>query len=71
VNVTLRNVQPRDEALLQTVPVNRQGLSEGEAAQLQSLIVEYADVFGMDQMELGRTDLVQHVIDTDDHKPIK
>ena len=25
----------------------------------------------MDQMELGRTDLVQHVIDTNGHKPIK
>ena len=32
---------------------------------------EYADVFPMDQMELGRTDLVQHVVGTDNHKPIK
>ena len=68
VNVTLCDVPPRDEALLQTEPVNWQSLSEGETTQLQSLIVEYADVFAM---ELGRTDLVQHVIDTDDHKPIK
>ena len=71
VNVTLCNMQPRDKAFLKTVPVNWQSLSKGEATQLQSLIVEYADVFAMDRMELGRTDLIQHVVDTDNRKPIK
>ena len=32
-NVTLCNMQPRAEALLQTVPVNWQSLSEGETTQ--------------------------------------
>ena len=57
--------------LLQSVPVNWQNLNEKNAVQLQSLIQEYADVFATDHMELGTTDLDQHVIDSADQTPIK
>jgi len=67
----LCNMQPRVETLLQSVPINWQNLDETDTVQLQSLIQEYADVFAMDHKELGRTDLVQHVIDIADQAPIK
>ena len=39
--------------------------------QLRKLLEEYSDVFALDDSELGCTNLVQHVIDTGDHPPIK
>ena len=71
VDVTLCNLQPRVESLLQFVSVDWQSLDEADAVQLQSLIKDYADVFKMDHLELGRTELVQHVVDTGSHTPIK
>ena len=68
IDVTLCNLQPRVESLLQSVSVDWQSLDEADAVQLQSLIKDYADVFAMDHLELGRT---QHVVDTGSHTPIK
>ena len=39
--------------------------------ELKSLIDEYNDVFAINPMEVGRTDLVQHDIDTGGHVPLK
>ena len=46
-------------------------LSSGEAAQLKAVFSEFADVFALDDSELGCTDVLQHCIDTGDHTPIK
>jgi len=54
-------------SLLQFVPVNWQSLNEADAVQLQYLIIDSADVFAMDRLELGKTELVQHVIDMGSH----
>ena len=58
VDVTLCNLKPRIESLLQSVPVHWQSFYEADAVQLQSQIKDYADVFAMDHLELGRTELV-------------
>ena len=39
--------------------------------QLKELVRDSADVFALDDSELGCTDLVRHVIDTGDHSPIR
>ena len=41
------------------------------AEQLENLLLNFVDVFALDDSELGRTSLVQHTIDTGDHPPIK
>jgi len=69
-DIMLCHMQPM-ESLLQTVPVNWQSLEESEAVQFQSLVQEYADVFAIDPTEVGRTDLVEHNIETAKHPPIK
>ena len=38
---------------------------------LKKMIVENADVFALDDSELGHTDLVQHHVDTGDSTPIR
>ena len=39
------------------------------AEQLENLLLNFVDVFALDDSELGRTSLVQHTIDTSDHPP--
>ena len=39
--------------------------------KLKSLLRECTDIFALDDSELGRTDIVQHEIDTGNNKPIK
>ena len=38
---------------------------------MDNLFKEYKDIFASDYSEMGRTDLVQHYINTDDATPIK
>ena len=42
-----------------------------EGKQLQSLIAEFNDIFALDKLELGCTNLVEHTIETSEHPPIR
>ena len=46
-------------------------LTDSQKTELQRLINEYRDVFALSPQELGRTNLVQHHINTGDHPPIR
>ncbi|MCG8624354.1 MAG: hypothetical protein MJE68_20465 [Proteobacteria bacterium] len=46
-------------------------LDNDEMKQVKELLRESADVFALDDSELGCTDLVRHVIDTGDHSPLR
>ena len=46
-------------------------LTDTQKAELQNLLNEYRDIFALKPNELGRTNLVQHHIDTGDHAPIR
>ena len=46
-------------------------LSADDKVKFRDLFVKYRDVFSLPDSELGRTSLVQHVIDTGDATPIK
>ena len=61
---------PRDTKLLNSVHVE-ESLSTDQVQQLKELIIEFTDVFALDQSELGTTDLVTHLIDIGDCAPIK
>ena len=53
---------------LQAVP-NQPTLEERDA--LTQLVMEYHDIFALDDSELGTTHLVEHEIHTGDNRPIK
>ena len=57
--------------LKEKVKFDPSNLADGEADQLNDLLVEYADVFALDSSELGMTDLVTNAIDTGNSVPIK
>lgn len=70
-SISLYNVQPRVDTLVKEIPINWEGLGSSEATELQLLIKEYADVFALDPSEVGRTEVVQHNINTSTHPSIK
>ena len=63
----------KTEASIPDVPVDfsNSALTESQQKQLQQLINEYRDVFALSPEELGRTNWVQHTIDTGDASPIR
>ena len=61
------------QAEVPDVPVDlaNADLTDSQKTELQRLINEYRDVFALSPQELGRTNLVQHHINTGDHPPIR
>ena len=57
----------RLKAMLQ---LDQSEIDTQEQEALKAFLIENADVFALDNKELGRTDVVTHCIDTGDHKPI-
>ena len=57
---------------LQTILANTSSkLTETERQKLSETLLKYEDTFMKPDGELGQTDIVEHEIDTGDHKPIK
>ena len=46
-------------------------LSEEQLEQVKSLLIEYSDVFATEDRAYGKTDLIQHSINTGDNPPVK
>ena len=63
--------QPQREPLTSMMDLTETVLPSEAAIQMMSLVSEYSDVFAVSDAELRRTHLVEHVIDTNNHPPIK
>ena len=63
--------QPQREPLTSIMDLTETVLPSEAATQMMSLVSEYSDVFAVSDAELGRTHLVEHVIETSNHPPIK
>ncbi|KAK3884486.1 hypothetical protein Pcinc_011255 [Petrolisthes cinctipes] len=48
-----------------------QCLDDSQVSPLRELLMEFADIFSTSDLDLGCTDMVEHSIDTGDHRPIK
>ena len=55
-------------ALLDKLPDE---VTEGQRSVVQNLLQSYDDVFSRGAFDMGRTSLVEHAIDTGDHRPIR
>ena len=55
----------------QEIRADLSGLSEGEKQSFNGLLEEYRDLFAMGDGNLGRTDLLEHTIDTGSATPVK
>ena len=70
-SVNSSDFQQRCKAILEMVQVDRSSLQDEECTTLDTLITEYTDIFAVNSAEIGRTDLVQHQINTGDSAPVK
>ena len=61
----------RLERLYCILALERGTLTEEQFHSLKKMIADNADVFALDDTELGNTNLVQHHVDTGDSPPIK
>ena len=59
------------DELAEFVKNNCRGLTPGQAEEVKNLIRRWQDVFEIISAPRGRTDVVQHKIDTGDAKPIR
>ena len=59
------------DRLFEAIMLTRGSLDAEQFTRPKKLIASNADVFTLDDTELGHTDLVQHNVDTSDHPPIK
>ena len=57
--------------VLEAVKVNTAGLSSEQLMQIHDLLKEYADIFALQQSDLGTTDQITHSINTGDHEPVR
>ena len=69
----LKNVPAhlRQKKLLELLNLKDSQFDPNHRAQLESFLVEWADVFALDNTELGSTDITHHHIETGDHSPIR
>ena len=69
----VRETTRRDRCtrLFEQLSLELDHLSPAEEEQLKELIQKYSDVFALDASELGTTTLVQHVITTGEHTPVR
>ena len=70
-NVNSSDTQQRCQTIWETVHVDKSNLQDEEYAALEALTKEYADLFALTSMQIGRTDLVHHTINTGDNAPVK
>ena len=67
------SVDSRKQRLMEMLGMknNLVDVSEEQNSQLRQLLEDNHDVFALENGELGCADVVQHVIDTENHPPIK
>ena len=70
---SLHDLDPKDlpEHLQQVWETNSPSLDDNQKQCFLQLLLKHQEVFAKSKHDLGRTDLVQHDIDTGDHRPIK
>ena len=61
----------RISKLFEALKTDESTLKADEAGLLRELVREYSDIFALDSMELGTTDLFTHSIDTGDSHHIR
>ena len=69
--VGLAHSPERLTRLFDALQLEQGSITTEEFEQLKDLVRENADVFALDDSELGHTSVVQHHVDTGDHNPIK
>ena len=71
VQTKTKQTAEREETLGHALELETTPLPQEESRQLKELVLEYANVFALDPSELGTTNMVRHMIDTEDSHPVR
>ena len=63
--------EPSPQQALPDVDLSQAALTDEQRQKLEALLLTYSDVFSAHDQDYGRTNLVQHSINTADARPIK
>ncbi|KAL9970389.1 hypothetical protein ACROYT_G022754 [Oculina patagonica] len=66
-----RDKQANQDNWMGAVEPNFEGLLPDQKEQFSSLMKEYKDIFAVSSFDLGKTDLMEHEINTGGHPPMK
>lgn len=61
----------RYHKLLEALNLPACELNAEDMGKLEALLLDFSDVFALNDSELGRTSIVRHSIDTGEHKPFR
>src|SRR5208282_1984084 len=70
-NITTGQQPLREPASKVIVDSLTNELSDSQRRQVAGLVASYEDIFSLNDYDIGRTHLVEHSIDTGDHRPIR
>ncbi len=70
-NMGLRQSSMSKDKLLKQIDLSESALTAEQKGKLMDLLYKHSAVFAADNLDLGRTSVVQHRIDTGDAPPIK
>ena len=63
-------VSENDSSIVTNIKLSNEYLSDKQQTELRKVLSKYSDVFAQSDSDLGRTDLLEHAIDTQGHAPI-
>ena len=66
--VDLTTKEPASQTIINSLPDKS---SDSQRRKVTDMIRSYEDVFSQGEYDIGKTHLVEHVIDTGDHRPIR
>jgi len=70
VDATATATTPTSEVVAPLLDRLPDEITHSQRQQVANLLNEYRDVFSKDPYDMGRTHLVEHTIDTQNHRPI-
>ena len=62
---------PEHTKLMTDLDLSKSALSESERNRLQRVLLAHTQAFAKDDFDLGETDMVEHVINTEGNPPLK
>ena len=71
VSVQAGSEQPTEKDIMSLIKVTKGDLDDQQFEQGLQLIKSYIDIFSRSDEDVGHTDIVQHIIDLIDEKPLK
>ena len=69
-SATTSLISQNNSSIVNNISLPRDYLSDKQQVQLRNVLNKYTDVFAQSDSDLGRTNILEHTVDTQGHTPI-